>query len=107
MAAEPRERMIGAPGAPAGAIFEEVAMKTEPRVASPKSWSKKDPAAQPIVIKVLQEERGWFVESAVRIGPFFAKKTATDIAADWVAALRASGDSAGVVIEERKDFHAS
>ena len=47
------------------------------------------------------------MESAVRIGPFFSKKTATDIAADWVQALRASGDSAGVVIEDRKDYHAS
>lgn len=85
-------------------------MKTEAtpgRVASPKSWSKKETAAQPIVIKVSQEERGWFVESAIRIGPFFAKKTATDIAADWVQALRASGDSAGMVIEERKDYRAS
>lgn len=85
-------------------------MKTDAtpgRVVSPKSWSKKQTAAQPIVIKVLQEERGWFVESAVRIGPFFAKKTATDIAADWVEALRASGDSAGMVVEDRKGYHAS
>jgi len=84
-------------------------MKTEatPRVVNPKSWSKKQTASQPIVIKVLQDERGWFVESAVRIGPFFAKKTATDIAADWVEALRASGDSAGVVIEDREGYHAS
>jgi hypothetical protein len=87
-------------------------MKTEPhatpsRVVTPKSWSKKAAAPQPIVIKVLQEERGWFVESAIRIGPFFAKKTATDVAADWVQALRASGDSAGMVIEERKDYRAS
>jgi hypothetical protein len=84
-------------------------MKTEatPRVVSPKGWSKKQAASQPILIKVMQEEPGWFVESAVRIGPFFSKKTATDIAADWVQALRASGDSAGVVIEERKGYHAS
>jgi hypothetical protein len=85
-------------------------MKTEAapgRVVSPKSWSKKNPSPEPIVIKVLQEERGWFVESAVRIGPFFAKKTATDIASDWVEALRASGDSAGMVVEERKDYRAS
>ena len=80
---------------------------TQGRVVSPKSWSKKPATAQPIVIKVLQDERGWFVESAVRIGPFFSKKTATDIASDWVEALRASGDSAGVVIEARKGYHAS
>jgi hypothetical protein len=80
---------------------------TSGRVVGPKNWSKKQHAAQPIIIKVFQEERGWFVESAVRIGPFFSKKTATDIAADWVQALRASGDSAGVVIEDRKDYHAS
>jgi hypothetical protein len=63
--------------------------------------------AEPVIIKVCQEERGWFVESAVRIGPFFAKKTATDLAADWVAAIRASGDSASVEIVERRDFHAT
>lgn len=80
---------------------------TSGRVVSPKNWSKKPAPAKPIVIKVLQEEQGWFVESAVRIGPFFSKKTATDIAADWVEALRASGDSAGVVIEARKDYHDS
>lgn len=61
--------------------------------------------AEPFVIKVLEEERGWFVESTVRIGPFFAKKTATDLAADWVTAIRASGDSAGVLIVEREDRH--
>jgi hypothetical protein len=63
--------------------------------------------SEPFVIKVLHEERGWFVESAVRIGPFFAKKTATDLAADWVTALRAAGDSAGVLIVDREDDHAS
>ena len=56
-----------------------------------------DAALEPTVIKVSQEDRGWFVEHQGRIGPFFSKKTATDLAADWVAALRASGEAAGLL----------
>jgi hypothetical protein len=56
-----------------------------------------DPTFEPAVIKVSQEDRGWFVEHQGRIGPFFSKKTATDLAADWVAALRASGEAAGLL----------
>ena len=56
-----------------------------------------DPIFEPTVIKVSQEDRGWFVEHDGRIGPFFSKKTATDLAADWVAALRASGEAAGLL----------
>lgn len=54
----------------------------------------------PGIVKVSREERGWFVEHEGRIGPFFAKKTATDVAADWVAALRAAGESAGLLLVE-------
>ena len=61
-----------------------------------------DPAFEPTVIKVSQEDRGWFVEHDGRIGPFFSKKTATDLAADWVAALRASGEAAGMLFVDDK-----
>lgn len=54
------------------------------------------------VITVSQEERGWFVEHGGRIGPFFSKKTATDLASDWVAALRATGKAAGVLFVDDK-----
>ena len=69
--------------------------------ASPRSETAE---AAPVVIRVLQEDHGWFVENAGRIGPFFAKKTATDLAADWVAALRASGVPASVEIVDHFDL---
>jgi hypothetical protein len=59
-----------------------------------------DAALELTVIRVTQEDRGWFVEHQGRIGPFFSKKTATDLAADWVAALRASGEAAGLLFVE-------
>ena len=57
---------------------------------------------EPVVIKICQEDRGWFVEHQGRIGPFFSKKTATDLAVDWVAALRASGKAAGLLFVDAK-----
>ena len=59
-------------------------------------------ALETAVIKVSHEDKGWFVEHEGRIGPFFSKKTATDLAADWVAALRASGGAAGLLFVELK-----
>jgi hypothetical protein len=50
---------------------------------------------------VVEEATGWFVKGADRLGPFFSKQRAMDLAEGMVAALRASGETADLVVEAR------
>ena len=52
-----------------------------------------------IVFTVAEKATGWFVTGADPIGPFFSKERAMDLAEGMVAALRASGEAADLVIE--------
>ena len=47
------------------------------------------------VVKVIQKVDGWYVLHDGLIGPFFARKTATDLAVVLVGALRQEGVPAG------------
>jgi hypothetical protein len=46
---------------------------------------------KPAVIKVVREDDGWYVLHNGPIGPFEARKTATDVAVSLVYALREAG----------------
>lgn len=54
-----------------------------------------------LVFTVVEETTGWFVKGADRLGPFFSKQRAMDLAEGMVAALRASGETADLVVEPR------
>ena len=54
-----------------------------------------------LVFTVVEETTGWFVKGADRLGPFFSKQRAMDLAEGMVAALRASGEPADLVVEAR------
>ena len=46
---------------------------------------------EPAVVKVTRQDDGWYVIHRGPIGPFFARKTATDVAVGLVNALREAG----------------
>lgn len=50
---------------------------------------------------VVEEATGWFVKGADRLGPFFSKQRAMDLAEGMVAAIRACGEDAELVVEAR------
>jgi hypothetical protein len=54
-----------------------------------------------MVFTVIEEATGWFVKGADRLGPFFSKERAMDLAEGMVLALRASGEEADMVVENR------
>jgi hypothetical protein len=54
-----------------------------------------------IVFTVVEEATGWFVNGANPLGPFFSKARALDLAQGMVAAIRASGEDAELVVEHR------
>jgi hypothetical protein len=54
-----------------------------------------------IVFTVVEKATGWFVTGADAIGPFYSKERAIDLAEGMVAAVRASGEAADLVIETR------
>ena len=59
------------------------------RISSPPGSNGGD--LEPAVVKVIRQDDGWYVVHHGPIGPFFARKTATDIAVGLVSALREAG----------------
>jgi hypothetical protein len=60
---------------------------------------------------VYEAREGWFVNGMHPIGPFFSRLQAVDLAEGMVAAVRAMGEDATMVIEESRtwaapEFHA-
>jgi hypothetical protein len=54
-----------------------------------------------MIFTVSEEPVGWFVQGHDKIGPFFSKQTAVDLAAGMVSALRAAGEAADMCIAGR------
>ncbi len=54
-----------------------------------------------LTFTVVEEPAGWFVTGGEPLGPFFSKERAVDLAEGMVAAIRACGDHAEFVIEDR------
>jgi hypothetical protein len=54
-----------------------------------------------MVFTVIEDATGWFVKGSDRLGPFFSKERAMDLAEGMVAAIRASGEEAHLVVENR------
>ena len=56
-----------------------------------------------LIFTVSEEPIGWFVQGHDKIGPFFSKETALDLAEGMVSALRAAGEDADMRIAARPD----
>jgi len=56
-----------------------------------------------MIFTVSEERVGWFVQGHDKIGPFFSRETAVDLAAGMVSALRAAGEAADMCIAARPD----
>lgn len=54
-----------------------------------------------LVFSVVEEATGWFVKGGDPLGPFFSKQRALDLAEGMVAAIRACGEEAELVVEAR------
>jgi hypothetical protein len=54
-----------------------------------------------MIFTVSEEPIGWFVQGHDKIGPFFSKQTALDLAEGMVSALRAAGEDADMCIAPR------
>jgi hypothetical protein len=54
-----------------------------------------------LTFTVVEEATGWFVKGADRLGPFFSKQRAMDLAVGMVAAIQACGEDAELVVEAR------
>jgi hypothetical protein len=54
-----------------------------------------------LVFTVVLETTGWFVHGADRLGPFFSRQRAMDLAEGMVTAIRATGEDAELVVEPR------
>ena len=54
-----------------------------------------------MVFTVVEEATGWFVNGGDSLGPFFSRERALDLAQGMVAAIRALGDEAELVVEPR------
>ena len=54
-----------------------------------------------MVFTIIEEATGWFVKGSDRLGPFFSRERAVDLAEGMVAAIRASGEEADLVFEAR------
>ena len=56
-----------------------------------------------MIFTVSEEPIGWFVQGHDKIGPFFSRRTALDLAEGMVSALRAAGEDADMCIAARPD----
>jgi hypothetical protein len=54
-----------------------------------------------MIFTVVEEATGWFVNGGDSLGPFFSKERALDLAQGMVAAIRAMGEEAEVLVEPR------
>jgi len=54
-----------------------------------------------IVFTVVEEATGWFVNGGDPLGPFLSRERAQDLAEGMVAAIRACGEEAELVVEHR------
>jgi hypothetical protein len=54
-----------------------------------------------LVFTIVEEATGWFVHGADRLGPFYSKQRAYDLAEGMVSAIRACGEEAELVVEAR------
>lgn len=54
-----------------------------------------------MVFTVVEEATGWFVNGGESLGPFFSQERALDLAHGMVAAIRAMGEEAELVVEPR------
>lgn len=52
---------------------------------------------------ISEDDSGWFVGGHDKIGPFFSKQRAVDLAEGMVSALRASGQDAEMIIAAHPD----
>jgi hypothetical protein len=54
-----------------------------------------------MIFTVVEEATGWFVNGGESLGPFFSRERALDLAHGMVAAIRAMGEEAELVVEPR------
>jgi|KBSSwiStaDraftv2_1062776.scaffolds.fasta_scaffold51701_2 hypothetical protein len=53
---------------------------------------------------VYEASDGWFVRGMHPIGPFYSQKQALELAESMVAAIRATGEQAVIVVEEPRTW---
>jgi hypothetical protein len=59
-----------------------------------------------IIFTVYEAREGWFVNGMHPIGPFYSRMQAVDLAEGMVAAVRAIGEEATLLVEESRSWAA-